>query len=115
MNNLELAARMQEMWENAMAEHGYEVKTTSYAELTIAETYGADAVEELVNETIDDWGNEIGVYTDLVLALQCKVIEHTDRNETWAELYKRLLEIADRHARRTFAEDDVQYHFPRIN
>ena len=56
MNNLELAARMQEMWENAMAEHGYEVKTTSYAELTIAETYGADAVEELVNETIDDWG-----------------------------------------------------------
>lgn len=113
--NLENAARMQEMWENAMAEQGYEVKSTFYADLTLSETFGIGAIEETIKNMIDEWDDDVEFYTDLVLALHSKVVEHTERNVELAELYQKLLEVADKHARKTFVEDDIQYYFSQIN
>lgn len=70
---LKYAAIEQAKFAAAMEATGKKAITTFYADLSIAEFYGPDAVRETYGRVLQQWGANVTYWTEFVIALNWKI------------------------------------------
>lgn len=112
LNVLQAAALKQAQFTAAIRDAGgYETFTTFYADLTISERYGPDAVRETYQRITNEWRGDYKYYTEFVLCLNWKIWEHHRKNETLARLYDSLWREADEWAGDNLTGEAAAYYF----
>lgn len=90
---------------------GYKPKTTFYTDFSIADHYGADAIEDTYERAMEAWKEDTVFLTELVMALNWKIWEHYGKNDEYGRLYDKLWRKADEYAIEHLEGDDLTYFF----
>ena len=91
---------------------GYELKTTFYDDFTIAEAFGAKAIEDTYRRAFEEWKTNVVYITELVMVLNWKLWHHWNAGRTeMAELYDRLWKEADRWCCDNLKGEDLSYFY----
>lgn len=90
---------------NIKALTGYEPKTTVYSDFSIAEVFGISAICSTYSQLLDEWKNDIVYLTELSMALNWKIWEHHEKNDTFAKMYNDLWFKCCDFIEKTFAKD----------
>lgn len=78
------------------AQIGYEVRTTFYEDLGIAEAFGIKAVKETYKRAFKEWKENTEYITELCMMLNLKTWEHCESNYELAKVYHGLwMELQD--------------------
>ena len=96
---------------NIEATTGYKPKTTFYTDFSIADNFGVAAVNDTYNRAFNEWKNNVEYLTELVMALNWKIWEHFETNESLADVYRELYEEADNYAVENLKGDDFEYFY----
>ena len=88
-----------------------EMKTTFYSDFTIADYYGAYAIEDTYNRAMKAWKNDYEYLTELVMVLNWKIFEWYEKNKDVANLYNTLWEKADEYARENLKGKELEYFY----
>ena len=80
------------------AEIGYKPKTTFWQDFSIADLYGVEAVQDTFNRAFSEWKTDHIYLTELVLVLNHKAWQHSEKRPELAELYSDLYYKADQYA-----------------
>ena len=76
------AGMLQQMFSETLKEcSGYETISTFYADLSIADVYGIDAIKDTIKRVKDEWFNDYKMFAEFVLALNHKSWEWDARPE----------------------------------
>ena len=97
---------------NIEAETGYKPITTFYMDFSIADMFGASAIKDTFRrgvKTAQFLGHK--EFTEFVMALNWKIYEHYQHNNTFAELYDSLWRKADDLARETLQGEELAYYY----
>ena len=106
------AAIQQAQYTAAMKnETGYQTITTFWADMTLAEGYGLDAVRETYQRICKEWRSNYKYFTEFVLVLNHKIWHYHQKNEALAELYNELWQDADTWANDNFTGEAAEYYF----
>lgn len=111
MDILKEAAQWQAAWTKQMLEYGYKTKTTFYQDLTIAEKFGFDGLQQTAYEVQQQWGDNVEYFTEFVLALNHKIWQHYKTNKELAIVYETLWKMADEFALNTFKGEELTYYY----
>ena len=90
---------------------GYKPKTTFYTDFSIADRFGVEAIKDTFKRSFENWKNNVEYLTELVMALNWKIWEHYEANQTYAQLYQSLWEKADAYACENLKGDDLTYFY----
>ncbi len=99
-----------EKW-NIEEETGYKPLFTFYEDFSIAEPFGASAIEETFDRTFEEWKGDHKALTELVMALNWKVWILFERGSKLAEVYSRLWNKADNYAVSHLKGEELQYFY----
>lgn len=102
---------------NIEEQTGYKPLTTIYTDFGIAEKFGSVAIKNTYQEFIKKGGFCEADYknaTELVMALNWKIWEHYQTNETIARVYNDLWEKAQNWYFETFTKEEEQNYYYRI-
>lgn len=94
-----------------MYEVGYEPKTTFWADFTIADMCGLDAVQDTFDRAFEEWKGNTVYITEMVLVLNHKIWQHYETDEPLARLYDKLWREADEWCCENLKGDDLSYYF----
>lgn len=112
MNILQYAYASQAAFSSALLENtGYRTMTTFWADLTIAEHYGAAGVRETYDRVCTEWRGNYKYFTEFVLCLNHKIWQHYKSNKEIAAVYDELWRAADKWAYDNFTGEAAQYYF----
>lgn len=98
-NVFKYAAACEAAWEKMTKEmSGYERKTTFYSDLSIAECFGVNAIQDTYRRVVKEWMNNIEYITEFAICLNHKSWEHhAKHNDNLVKLYSELwYEISDK-------------------
>ena len=110
-NLLQYAAQQQAAFSAAVRDmNGYETITTFWSDLTIAEAFGLDAVQDTFDRVKRDWGRNYQYFTEFILVLNHKIWQHYETNEPLARLYDKLWREADAIAA-TWTGEAAEHYF----
>lgn len=98
-------------FEQFMAENGYKVITTFWQDFSIADVFGADAVQDTYNRAFEEWKGNYKYLTELVMVLNHKIWQHYGKNDTLATLYNDLWLKADEYAHENLKGDELLYFY----
>lgn len=85
------AAMKEAAWEQMEREvHGYERKTTFYSDLTIADIFGVDAVQDTYDRVVKEWMDDIEYITEFCMCVNHKSWEHYENDKDLSKLYSDL-------------------------
>ena len=91
---------------------GYHPVTTFWEDFSIADRFGAKAVEDTFHRAFAEWNTDYIYLTELVLVLNWKLWQwYEDGNEELTTLYDKLWQKADAHAMETLKGDEASYFF----
>lgn len=91
---------------------GYEPQTTFYEDFSIAEAFGAKAIKDTYRRGLEASKAFGYIYlTEFVMALNWKIWEHYESNESIARLYNDLWEKAREYAETTLQSDELSYYY----
>ena len=109
-NILELAARKQAAFSRGIYQmSGYKTFTTFYADLTIAEAFGPDAVRETCARITKEWAGNYKYFTEFVLCCNHKIWEWYEHNEPLARVFDECWRAADAIAAKWTGEAAQHY------
>jgi hypothetical protein len=116
MNVFQYASRCEQMFEMFLNDVGKERKTTFYADLSIAEVYGAKSVKDTYRQVMRSWGNNLEFMCEWVVALNQKIWQHYDtQDETLARVYDELWRKADDYCRKHFKGEELSEYYAYID
>lgn len=111
LNIVEYAARQQAAFSRGIADlNGYKTITTFWADLTIVEAFGLDAVQDTYNRVKKEWAHNYEYFTEFILCLNHKIWQHYKTNEPLARLYDKLWREADEIAA-TWTGEAAEHYF----
>ena len=91
---------------------GYKPITTFYEDFSIADHYGASAIEDTFERAFNEWKTDYKFLTELVMALNWKIWEHYDcGNEQYSRLYDKLWRKADEYACKNLKGEELSYFY----
>lgn len=101
---------------NIEALTGYKPITTFYEDFSIADHFGVKAIRDTFKRGLK-CAEFLGYkeLTEFVMALNWKIFEHTDRNDTYAELYLELWEKASDFANEHLEGEEAHYYYRTID
>ncbi len=91
--------------------NGYEPKTTFWMDFSIADHFGADAVQDTFNRAFAAWKTNTVYLTEMVLVLNHKIWQHYNRNDELTVLYDKLWRQADGYALAHLKDNDLSYYY----
>lgn len=94
---------------------GYKPKTTFWADFSIAENFGTNAIKDTYKCAFKEWKNNVEYLTELVLVLNWKIWEWYQYDETIARLYDELWRTAHQWAIKHLKGDDLKYYLETID
>ena len=107
MNIFEYASKCEANFEYFLNSVGKERKTTFYADLSIAEWYGVEAVCDTYKRVMDSWGDDLEFMCEWVIALNQKIWQHYESNQSIGQVYDMLWRQADEYCMNHFKGDDL--------
>ena len=96
---------------NIEAMTGYTPITTFYEDFSIADNFGATAVEDTYERAFNEWKGDYKYLTELVMALNWKIWEHYGHNDKLGRLYDSLWRKADEYACNNLKGEELSYFF----
>ena len=90
---------------------GYEPKTTFWMDFSIADRFGADAVQDTYNRAFAEWKTNVVYLTEMVMVLNHKIWQHYQKNDVLSTLYDTLWKEADKYAVNTLKGADLSYYY----
>lgn len=99
-----------EMW-NVEELNGYRPMTTFWQDFSIADRFGVKAVQDTYRRAFHDWKHDYKYLTELVLVLNHKAWQHSEKNLVLSDLYITLYEIADNYAIDNLKGHELRYFF----
>ena len=94
---------------NPFADIGYETKTTFWDDFSIADRFGADAIQDTFDRAFSEWKDDCEYLTELVMVLNWKIWQWYEKNGAIGRLYNDLWEKADEYALDNLEGDDLSY------
>lgn len=91
--------------------NGYETITTFWADLTIADMYGPDAVRDTYKRVNESWRDNYKYYTEFVLCLNHKIWYHYEHNEELARVYDELWKEADAWVCDNWKGEEAEHYY----
>lgn len=92
--------------------NGYVPKTTFWDDFTIADNFGAAAVEDTYKRAMESWKNDYIYLTELVMVLNHKIWQHYEAgNRELSKKYDECWRLADRYAVENLTGDELKYFF----
>lgn len=89
----------------------YEFKTTFWQDFTIADKFGLEAIQDTFNRAFKEWKSDYIYLTELVLVLNWKMWDWSEKDTTIARLYQKLWEKADNYALDNLKGDEMSYFY----
>lgn len=89
---------------------GYTPITTFYEDLSIADHYGKDAIIDTYKRVFKYWSKDVRYITEFTMALNWKIWEHYEHNESLARVYDELWRKADAWCCKNLKDDDLSYY-----
>lgn len=96
-------------------EVAYQVKTTFWQDLTLAEPFGLDAVQDTYNTLFDMSKNDYILLTELVFVLNLKIWYYHETNIHYARLYDSLWRETDSYACDTLTGEELTYFYRTLD
>ena len=96
---------------NIEAMTGYKPQTTFYTDFSIADRFGVNAIKDTFNRAFNTWKDDTVYLTELVMALNWKIWEWYEKNDTIARLYNDLWSKADQYAVTNLKGEDLSYFY----
>lgn len=87
-----------------------EFTTTFWMDFSIADRFGAAAVQDTFNRAFAEWKNDYRYLTDLVMVLNHKLWHWYGKNDSLARLYDRLYWKAADYAIDHLKGDELRYY-----
>lgn len=98
--------------EKDMNLNGYETFTTFWQDFTIADSFGAEAVQDTYNRAFNEWKNDYKYLTELVMVVNHKCWHHYyDGNNELSDLYADLYYRTHYYACENLEGDEFRYYF----
>lgn len=89
-----------------------EWKTTFWSDFSIADRFGASAVQDTYNRAFNEWKGNYVYLTELVMVLNHKIWEHYEKgNESMTRLYDELWRRADKYACDNLQGEELRYFY----
>ena len=95
---------------NIEALTGYKPITTFYEDFSIADMFGTKAIKDTYKRSFKAYSTDIKYLTELAMALNWKIYEHYQKNNTYAELYNELWQEIDNWIMKNITGEDLQYY-----
>lgn len=93
----------------------YQLKTTFFSDLSIAECFGKKSVQDTYNRVMKEWKNNIEYMTEFVLCLNHKIWQLYKLDAEMAKLYDSLWRNASEFVVTHFKGDDLSYYYNVID
>jgi hypothetical protein len=107
MNVFVYASINEQHFEQFLESVGKERKTTFFADLSIAEWFGTNAVDDTYNRVMKSWGDDLEYMCEWVIALNQKIWQHHESNPELGRAYDELWRKADEYCMNHFKGDDL--------
>ena len=105
-------AQAEHQWRAMLADmSGYTPMTTFFADLSIAECFGAKAIRETYDRVLVEWKSDIKYITEFVLCLNHKIWMLYEVDEPIARVYDELWKKAVQFVYDNYEGDDLSYYF----
>ena len=105
------AAHQQAQFNANLAEYGNTAKTTFFGDLSIAEFYGVEGIQDTYNRVIKEWGDNVEYFAEFVVALNHKIWAWYNVNEEIGRLYNDLWRQAEQFAADHFSDDELEVFY----
>ena len=115
MNVFAYASINEQYFEQFLESVGKERKTTFFADLSIAEWYGTNAVDDTYNRVMKSWGDDLEFMCEWVIALNQKIWQHHQSNPELGKLYDELWRKADEYCMNHFKGDDLTAYLKYVD
>lgn len=96
---------------NIEAVTGYVPKTTFWEDFSIADVYGAKAIQNTYNRAFSEWKSDVVYLTELTLVLNHKCWQHYQKNDELSQLYSNLYYQAREYAVDNLEGEDFEYFY----
>lgn len=90
---------------------GYKPMTTFYTDFSIADCFGLDAIQDTYNRAFESWKSDYKYLTELVMALNWKIWEWYEKDDSKAKLYNDLYQKADTYACENLSGEELTYFY----
>lgn len=91
--------------------NGYTMTTTFFEDFTIADHFGIPAIKDTFNRAFKHWKHDAVYLTELVIALNLKIWQWYEKDESVAEVYNDLWKKADEYACENLKGDDLSFFY----
>lgn len=115
MNCFEYTNKCEANFESFLNSVGKEKKTTFYADLSIAEWCGTNAVEDTYNRVMEEWGDNLEYMCEWVIALNQKIWQHFYSDKKISFFYEKLWQRADEYCMNHFEGDDLTAYLDYVD
>lgn len=99
-------------WKEFMInECGYEPFTTFWEDFSIADAFGAEAVQDTFDRAFNEWKSQYKYLTELTMVLNHKIFFWYEKNDELSRLYDKLWKQADCYACNTLQGEEIAYYY----
>lgn len=90
---------------------GEEVTTTFWNDFSIADAFGIDAIKNTFESAFESWKSDYRYLTNLVVTLNYKSWDWSEKDEDVSEVYVELFEKASGYAVENLKGRELDYYF----
>jgi hypothetical protein len=90
---------------------GYKPITTFYLDFSIADKFGATAIQDTYNRAFAEWKNNYKYLTELSMVLNWKIWRWYNENEEYGHLYDKLWKEVDAYCIENLKGEELDYYF----
>lgn len=94
-----------------ISEMGYKPFTTFWEDFSIADAFGAEAVQDTFDRAFNEWKTQYKYLTELTIVLNHKIWLWHEKNDELARLYDKLWRQADEYACNTLQDEEIAYYY----
>lgn len=92
-------------------ECGYEPFTTFWEDFSIADAFGAEAVQDTFDRAFNEWKSQYKYLTEMTMVLNHKIWLWHEKNDELARLYDKLWRQADEYACNNLQGEEIAYYY----
>lgn len=92
-------------------EIGYKPFTTFWEDFSIADAFGAEAVQDTFDRAFSEWKSQYKYLTEMTIVLNHKIGLWYGKNDELFKLYDKLWKQADQYACNTLQGEELSYYY----
>lgn len=91
-------------------ENGYKTKTTFWEDFSVADAFGANAINDTFNNAFKSWKHNLEYITELAMVMSWKSCSYYNKNDEYMNLYSDLYHKVDGWCMDNLKGNDLSYY-----